>query len=263
MAPPGSQFTVLRRREDDVASCLGAANSILLDLPADVSPLGPTLTAELRAAGLPVAHSDRLRLLRAVTAALPDRAAGERAADRPRPGRRTVAVLAGAVLSVAAVGGGWAAQGLSGDTPDDPSTALLVEGRVAIQVPAHWAVERITSGPGSARLRVSAPTADVTALHITQSAAPTSTTIAETAESLRQAMESETPGVFTDFDQAGSIGGTPAVTYRELRAGSETTWAVVIDGATRIAIGCQSPPASRDAIDAACVQAVRSAHVVR
>ena len=104
-APPGSEVTVLPRGEHDVAAPLGAAGSILVDVPADVSPLGPTLTAQLRAAGIPVAHSDRHRLLRAVTAALPDRAVGDRTGDRPRPSRRTVAVLAGAVLSAAAIGG--------------------------------------------------------------------------------------------------------------------------------------------------------------
>ncbi len=262
-APPGSEVTVLPRGEHDVAAPLGAAGSILVDVPADVSPLGPTLTAQLRAAGIPVAHSDRHRLLLAVTAALPDRAVRDRTGDRPRPGRRTVAVLAGAVLSVAAVGGGWAAQALSGHTPADMSTALLVEGRLAVRVPAHWVIERITAGPGSARLRVSAPAADATALHITQSVGATSVTIAEAAESIRHALESEPPGVFTDFDPAGSIGGRPAVTYRELRAGSETVWAVVVDGAIRIAIGCQSPPAHRDPIDDACTRAVQSAHVVR
>jgi type VII secretion-associated protein (TIGR03931 family) len=262
-APPGSEVTVLPRGEHDVAAPLGAAGAILVDVPADVSPLGPRLTAQLRAAGIPVAHSDRHRLLCAVTAALPDRAVGDRTRDRPRPSRRTVAILAGAVLSAAAVGGGWAAQALSGHPPGDTSTALLVEGRVAVRVPAHWVVERITSGPGSARLRVSAPTADATALHITQSVGATSTTIAEAAEPLRRALEFEAPGVFTDFDPAGSIGGRPAVTYRESRAGSETIWAVVVDGAIRIAIGCQSPPAHRDPIDDACVRAVQSAHVVR
>ena len=259
MAPPGSEVTVLARGEHDVAAALDAAGSILVDVPADVSPLGPTITTQLRAAGIPVAHSDRHRLLRAVRAALPDRGAG----DRPRPGRRTVAVLAGAVLSAAAVGGGWAAQSLSGHPPADMSSALLVEGRVAVRVPAHWVVERITAGPGSARLRVSAPTADATALHITQSVGATSTTIAQAAESLRRALESELPAVFTDFDPAGLVGGRPAVTYREQRAGSETIWAVVVDGAIRIAVGCQSPPAHRDAIDDACVRAVQSAHVVR
>ncbi len=264
MASPGSEVTVLARGECDVASCLSAANSILVDVPADVSPLGPVLTAQLRAAGIPVAHNDRRRLLRAVAAVVPESAVGERTCDRSRPGRRrTVAVLAGAALSVAAVGGGWAAQGLSGDAPADLSTTLVVEGRVAVRVPARWIVERITSGPGSARLQVSAPTDDATALHITQSVGATSTPIAEVAESLKHAMESEPPGVFTDFDPAGSIGGRPAVTYRELRAGSETVWAVVVDGAIRIAIGCQSPPAHRDPIDDACVRAVQSAHVVR
>ncbi|MDZ4270423.1 MAG: type VII secretion-associated protein, partial [Mycobacterium sp.] len=118
------------------------------------------------------------------------------------------------------------------------------------------------SGPGSARLRVSAPTGDSTAIHVTQSTGASAETIADVAESLRRAIEAEPAGVFADFDPAASVGGRPAVSYRELRADSETTWAVVIDGAVRIAIGCQGP-SHAESSDDACVQAVRSAHVVR
>ncbi len=54
------------------------------------------------------------------------------------------------------------------------------------------------------------------------------------------------------------------MTYRELRADSETAWAVVIDGAIRIAIGCQSPPtAPRHRRRRLRARAVQSAHVVR
>jgi type VII secretion-associated protein (TIGR03931 family) len=256
IAPPGSGVTVLARGERDVAAYLGATPTVLVDVPAGVSPLAPALTAQLRAAGVAVAHSDRRRLLRAVSTALPEPDGGE-APTR----RRELAVFAGVALSVAAIGGGWAAQALSGRP--QAATTLLVEGRVSVRVPAQWAVERITSGPGSARVRVSAPTDHLTALHITQSTGATSTTIAEVAESLRRAFESEPRGVFTEFDAAGSVSGRPAVTYREIRAGSETNWAVVIDAEMRIAIGCQSPPAGRDAIHDSCLRAVESAHVVR
>jgi len=268
IAAPAAEVKVLPRGRRDVAGYLvvgyrNVATEVLIDVPAEVSPPTPALVARLRADGILVGYSDRHRMMRWVTAGLPDRALRESAGSVARSRRRVAAVLAGAMVSLAAVGGGWAAQTLSGQSPADPSTALLVEGRVAVRVPAQWAVERITSGPGSARLRVSAPTGDSTALHLTQSAGATSTTIAEVAETLRHALESEPPGVFADVDPTGSVGGRPAVTYRELRAGSETSWAVVIDGAIRVAIGCQSPPGRPDVIHDACVRAVQSAHVVR
>lgn len=266
VSTPGTGAEVLARNAHDVVRCLGGATAVLCDVPADVAPPDAAFTAALHAAGITVVYSDRRRLLAALDDALPDTATRESAGAQPHSGRRALAVLAGAVLSLAAVGGGWAAQVLSGPPPPDSATELLVEGRVAVRVPAHWTVERITSGAGSARVRVSAPTADSTALHITQSTGTTQDGIADApdvTESLRRAFESEQPGVFVDFDPAGDVGGRTAVTYRERRAGSDTDWAVVADGATRIAIGCQSPPAQRAAVEAACVQAVRSAQVIR
>ena len=279
IATPGADAKVLPRGERDSDAFLGAGLraagflagtiEVLIDVPAEVSPPTPALSARLRADGLPVAYGDRHRMVRSVRGGLPDHSGARDQAGRESAGRRALsrgrvaAVCAGAVVSLASVGGGWAAQKLSVQPPAGSSTALLVEGRVVVRVPAQWAVERITSGPGSARLRVSAPTGDSTAIHLTQSAGATSTTIADVAETLRHAVESEPSGVFADLDPTGSVGGRPAVTYRELREGSETRWAVVIDGAIRVAIGCQSPPGRLDAIRDACVRAVQSAHVVR
>ena len=259
---PSAETVVLARGERDITACLAGATEIVVDVPAGVRPPAPTFGARLQAGGAAVTFSDRRRLLRAAGAALPGPPAPRPGGPRSRTRRRVTAVLAGAAVSVAAVVGGWAAQVLSGQPAADPSSALLVEGRVGVRVPADWAVERITSGPGSARLRVSAPTGDATAIHVTQSTGASPETLVEVAESLRRALEAEPAGVFTDFDPAARIGGRPAVSYRELRAGSETTWAVVIDGAVRIAVGCQRP--SRvETIDDACVHAVRSAQVVR
>lgn len=256
IAAPAADVKVLARSTGDTAEYLGMASAILIDVPAEVSPPPPGLVARLHADGIPVAYSDRHRMTSSARAGLPDRAPGQSP-------RRIAAVLAGVMVSLAMFGGVWVTQSLSGQTPAEPSTAQLVEGRVAVRVPAQWTVERITSGPGSARLRVSAPTGDSTALHLTQSAGAIPTSIAEVAETLRHALESEPPGVFVDVDPADSVGGRPAVTYRELRAGSETSWAVVIDGAIRVAIGCQSPPGRPDLIHDACVRAIQSAHVVR
>ena len=262
ISAPDDEVKVLTRDARDVDGYLRMATGVLIDVPAEVPP-PQQLSARLHADGIAVLYSDRQRVLRSVSARWSELARSETDGSTAGFRRRVVAVVGGAIVSLSVVGGGWVAQTLSGGPPADSSTALLVEGRVAVWVPAHWAVERITSGPGSARVRVSAPAGEATALHLTQSAGATPTTLAEVAETLRRALESERPGVFVGLDPAGSVGGRPAVTYRELRADSETSWAVVIDGAIRVAIGCQSPPGQRAAINEACVRAVQSAHVVR
>ena len=263
IAAPGAEVTVLPRGGRDLAGFLGAASGVLIDLPAEVSPLAPALGAKLLADGVPVAYSRRQDLLRSVSAELARRDISESGRGKRRWRHRMSAVPTGVLVSLAAVAGVWAAQALSGRPPADTATALVVEGRVAVRVPSLWDVERITSGPGSARVRVSVPGAESTALHLTQSAGSTSATNAQVAETLRRAAESERPGVFVDLDPEGSVGGRPAVTYRELRVGSETSWAVVADGSIRIAIGCQTPPGRADVIRDACVHAVQSAQVLQ
>lgn len=260
IAAPAGGFEVLSRAERDIAGYLSVGREVLIDVPGEVAPFGPAFAARLRADGILVVYSDRQRMMRSVGAELVRRAAPEPTLGRRR---RTVAVLLGALATLAAAAGGWLAQTPSVQPPADTSTVMLVEGRVAVRVPAQWAVEKITSGPGSARVRVSAPASESTALHVTQSAGTASSTIVEVAETLRRALESERPGVFRDLDPAGSVGGRPAVTYREIRADSETSWAVLIAGVIRVAIGCQSPPGRPEAIQDACVRAVRSTHVVR
>ncbi|PRC62122.1 type VII secretion-associated protein, partial [Mycobacterium sp. ITM-2017-0098] len=73
------------------------------------------------------------------------------------------------------------------------------------------------------------------ALHITQSAGSAVATIAAVADTLRRAIDAEPAGVFVDFDPSAERGGRPAVTYVERRAAGETRWAVLVDGAVRIA----------------------------
>lgn len=273
IAAPGAQVRVRPRGQLDLADVLGAATEILVDVPAEVAPPALGAIARLRSDGAVVTSADRQRMTRSVGVWLARRAVLDAALDakpdsKPdsRGGRRrsrVAAVLAGAVVSAAVAGGAWLVPTLSGQPSADAPTALLVEGRVAVQVPARWAVERITSGPGSARVRVSAPSGGSAALHLTQFTSATPATIDEVAETLRRALESERPGVFVDWNPAATLAGRSAVTYRELRAESETGWAVVIDGATRIAIGCQSPLGHTGAIREACERAVKSAHVLR
>jgi type VII secretion-associated protein (TIGR03931 family) len=138
---------------------------------------------------------------------------------------------------------------------------ILVEGRIAVGIPPHWIVERVTGGPGSRRVQVSSAADADLALHITQAYAP-ETTLAQAAAVLRRQIAEQDPGVFVDVNPADAVADRPAVTYREIRAGRVIRWVVVLAGPTRIGIGCQSAPARQDAIREPCEQAVRSAREV-
>ena len=52
---------------------------------------------------------------------------------------------------------------------DTAPTTFLVEGRVALTVPATWPTQRVIAGPGSARVQVTSPSDPEVALHVTQS----------------------------------------------------------------------------------------------
>ncbi len=148
--------------------------------------------------------------------------------------------------------------------PAPPGATYLVESRVAVQVPQGWATRRVAAGPGSARVEVVSPTDPQLMLHVTQAPAG-GDTLAAVAEPLQQALQlaaAEKPGVFIDFDPVGTRAGRPAVTYREIRDGHQVDWAVLVDRAVRIGIGCQSGPGGEDVLRAVCEQAVRSAHAV-
>jgi len=140
----------------------------------------------------------------------------------------------------------------------------LVESRVAVQVPAGWVTRRVTDGPGSARVEVASPSDPQLVLHVTQAPAvgDTLTAIAEPLRRALQRADTEMPGVFADFDPAGTRAGRAAVTYREIRDGHHVDWAVLVDRAVRIGIGCQSPPGGEETLRAVCEEAVRSAHAV-
>lgn len=137
-------------------------------------------------------------------------------------------------------------------------TEVLVEGRIAVDVPAGWTVRRITGGPGSRRVQVDSSQTPDLALHITQAYAPEST-LADAAATLGRAVAAAKAGVFVDFTAVDQVAGRPAVTYREIRDGRVVRWSVVVDGATRISIGCQSAPGRQDAVRDVCDDAVRSA----
>ena len=140
-------------------------------------------------------------------------------------------------------------------------TTFLVEGRVALTVPANWPTQRVVGGPGSARVQVTSPSDPEVALHVTQSPVA-GETLSGTAERLRRAIDAEPAGVFVDFNPYGTSAGRPAVTYREVRAGHQVRWTVLLDGVVRISVGCQSRPGGEDAVRDVCEQAVRSAHSI-
>jgi type VII secretion-associated protein (TIGR03931 family) len=139
---------------------------------------------------------------------------------------------------------------------------LLVEGRVAVMVPAQWVVQRVTSGPGSARVQVVSPTDSDIALHVTQSPLATQSSRDAVTESLRSALRKQPEGVFVEFNPADHRSDRPVITYREVRADYHIAWAVLVDKSLRIAIGCQSAPGHEGAVREECDQAIRSAHAV-
>jgi len=168
---------------------------------------------------------------------------------------------AGLVLAVAAPAVAAVARHGAPATEKAPTT-FLVEGRVALTVPANWPTQRVIGGPGSARVQVTSPSDPEVVLHVTQSSVPEATheTLNGTSERLKRAIDVEPAGVFVDFNPSGVSAGRAAVTYREVRAGHQVRWTVLVDGAVQISIGCQSRLDGEDAVREVCEQAVRSAH---
>ena len=233
----------------------GQSGDVLLDAPAGIA--GSANTAD----GIRVALAARGRSARdidvaAIAGAVPARrrARGLVAAFLAASG-----VLATLVLPVGRelVGAAVATLRPDGGAPA-PAAVNLVEGRIVVEVPPHWKVERVRSGSGSRRVQVDSPADADIALHITAAYAPGST-LAQAAEVLGDAVAAATPGVFVGFRAAGEVAGRPAVTYREVRAGRVVDWSVVLSGSTRIGIGCQSAPDRTEVVRSACEQAIRTA----
>lgn len=140
-------------------------------------------------------------------------------------------------------------------------TVALVEGRLGVAVPAQWTVRRVTGGPGSRRLEVRPPGETGSAIHITWAYAPQDS-LGAAAAVLGRAAAAQPPGVFSDL-HTDVIAGRDVLTYQEVRPGRVIRWAVLIDGAIRIAVGCQSAPGGAENERAACEDTVRSAREVR
>lgn len=245
--------------------------TVLIDVPSTVAGaavLATAIAATLLASGQPVRRIDDARLAGLVRSRL---ASAGPARPRPStraapPGARRLArfAAAGVVVAIPAVAGLGQHHALGqhhGRPVPIAPTTFLVEGRVALTVPAGWPTQRVVAGPGSARVLLASPSDPEVALHITQSPVA-GETLPETAERLQRAMAAEPAGIFVDFNPVDRGAGRPAVTYREVRADHEVRWTVLLDGEVRIGIGCQNRPGARDAVGDVCEQAVRSVHSI-
>jgi type VII secretion-associated protein (TIGR03931 family) len=253
-----------------------ASPAVVIDAPGTVAgapALGASIARALRRRGRAAVEVGDARLALLARAALP--APGEPAGpgstatgDRPRPRARVMSALAGATVALTAFPAAIAAVAPAARHGAPPPVAVqtapttfLVEGRVALSVPATWSAQRVVTGPGSARVQVTSPSDAEVALHVTQSPV-VGETLSGAAERLKRAIDAEPAGVFVDFNPAGVSGGRPVVTYREVRPAHQVRWTVLLDGPVRISVGCQSRPGAEQAVRAACEEAVRSAHAI-
>ncbi len=252
---------------------------VLIDAPSKVAgapALATLIAGAVRGAGQTVVEIDDAGLTRLSRSAWP-------VPDEPSEPRLTVAAdgvpsrarmsrmfsgLVGAAVAFTVLSLGVSAVAPAGRHGPSPSvrvqtglTTFLVEGRVAVAVPANWPTQRVVTGPGSARVQVMSPSDSEVALHVTQSLVA-GETLSGTAGRLKRAIDAEPVGVFVDFNPSGTSAGRPAVTYREVRASHHVRWTVLLDGPVRISVGCQSRPGDEGAVRDACEQAVRSAHAI-
>jgi type VII secretion-associated protein (TIGR03931 family) len=263
-----------RATSDEVVGAITGmmpAGVVLIDAPGAVKGAAALMTAiagVLRGGGLTVVEIDDARFLRLARAAQPERdepaAPAATSAPKPLPRARTPARLtaAGVVLAIGVLAAlGRHRPPASHVSAQVAPTTYLVEGRVALTVPANWPTRRVLAGPGSARVQITSPSDPEVALHVTQTLVADET-LAGAAERLKRAIDAEPAGVFVDFNPAGFSAGRPAVTYREVRAGHQVRWSVLLGGGVRISIGCQSRPGGEETVREVCEQAVRTAHAV-
>ncbi len=252
-----------------VVEAVGTGSEVLLDRGPGAggdATLVRAILARVRAAGdaaIPVsATTVRVAAARLADAEREPAGVVPRVSGRPRRCRRAAA-LTGSLLVAALLAGALLARPAGVPAPPAASAAtVLIEGRVGLTVPANWDARRVTTGPGSARLQVDSPAEPRTALLITQSPLPGHQSLLDVAETLRKALDLQPAGVFVGFNPDDRRADRPAVTYSELRDDRRIDWAVVVDGALRIGIGCQSPTERSGAVRLACDQAIRTAHAV-
>lgn len=233
---------------DAMLDTLGDCSAVVLDVPA----------------GVPEALADELdrrcRRRRIEVSRVGDsdvRRVADEGEDGQRNSRARTFDVRRLSLAVGSIGAVALLAGAALRAPPEPGVEgkWVLEGRVAVQVPGTWSVRRVVSGPGSARVEMTAPGA-ADAVYLTQALVAIDETIQATARALDAALRAETPGVFTDFDPDAVVEGRPAVTYREVRADAVVEWTVLVDRGVRIAVGCMA------ARSADCARAVASAHTL-
>ncbi|WP_328351801.1 type VII secretion-associated protein [Mycobacterium sp. NBC_00419] len=234
----------------------GTAAPVIVDAPDGVphsERLAAAILNDLRCSGIR-GRAGRIEDAVAPTGQQPRAAAAIAPASRlpVHAAAAAVAIVIGAVSILA---------GRSTEPASVDHTVNLVEGRVGVRVPPDWQLTRITAGPGSRRVQLTSRANPADALHITQSYDPEQTRDG-VARVVQQAIGQQPPGVFADFDPSTLKAGRQVVSYREARIGREVRWFIVLDGSTRISIGCQSAPGRPETVDAVCDAAVGSAREV-
>ncbi|UNB51288.1 type VII secretion-associated protein [Mycolicibacterium sp. YH-1] len=263
ISPPGSSMRLVPRVGDrgDVVNAaisrLRHVDRVVIDpsTEVDVADLDD-IARELRGRGALVTVTDDAAVIAAAVLEHQRRSPGERRWLR-RCLQPRVVIAAGVAMSVSvlsALGARYDAE-----SPGDGGLTWLVEGRVALEVPADWSTERVVVGPGSARVQVVSPTDPIQAIHVTQSPIPRGQSLEAAAAVVRTALGQQPDGVFGDFDPAARVEDEPAITYRETRSDRVVDWTLVLEGGVRIAIGCQGAPGGATP-DAECGRAIRSAH---
>lgn len=252
---------------DEVVAAIVSTTAavVLIDAPGTVagaSTLGKSVAEAARGNGRTVVVIDDARLARLAGSELDE--PREPGGHRVRYGARTLSAVGAAtvaLLVVPAVIGQDRHGTVTPPAVEAAPTTFLMEGRVAVTVPAGWSTQRVVAGPGSARVQVTSPSDPEVALHVTQSPVA-GDTLNTTAERLKRAIDAEPAGVFVDFNPSATTVGRQAVTYREVRAAHDVRWTVLLDGPVRISLGCQSRSGKEEAVRGPCELAVRSAHAI-
>lgn len=259
IAVTAGDSTALLPRSCDPARVSSAAPDgprVVIDAPAGVTGVDEAATRILAALLSGGRAAEIVPIGAAVAATQPVSTPEVTRRSRFRP-----AVVGGAAVAVVMCAVGVATEHPRPAGGPSDATTELVEGRITVRVPADWNVTRVTAGPGSRRVQVTAGGDHYAALHITQSYVP-GESLGATAELLQRELDRQPPGVFTDFRARDQRAGRAVVSYREVRGAREIGWVVLVDGATRIAIGCQGAAGSSDTVDEACDGAVRSAREI-
>lgn len=246
-----------------VAAAVGVTEAVLVDAPDGVegaAELADAIAGYLRANGVTATRVGAEWVSCPAAARVQP---ARRLARFESPATRWPGVAGAAVVAAVAllcIGVAVHAQLTASRGTEVPMT-LLVEGRMAVKVPAQWAVRRITAGPGSARLQAMSPDG-ASAVLVTQSQVRKGESLPAAAATLRRALDDQPAGVFSEFNPDDRRSGRQAATYRETREGRRIDWSVFVDDAVRIAVGCQSTPGGEQALSYPCEEAVRSAHAV-